>query len=144
MTLIRFAPADVFEEVRHEMEEMLNEFRRKESDTRKFNGTAPVWKPRVDVRESDEALWFAVEMPGMDKNDIHVSFDDFRHTVDVGIRTRVDQRLRGSRLYKFDKLVGLAILIAIDFAIKLMLLKENGVEVEKFEKLHIVREYIAR
>lgn len=76
MTLIRFAPADVFEEVRHEMEEMLNELRKKDGEAPKRNTSAPVWKPRVDVRESDEALWFAVEMPGMDKNDIHVSFED--------------------------------------------------------------------
>ncbi len=76
MTLIRFAPADVLEEVWQEMEERLNEVRRKDGEASKRESHTAVWKPRVDIRENDDELWFAVEMPGMDKNDIHVSFED--------------------------------------------------------------------
>ncbi len=34
------------------------------------------WLPRVDVSETDEHVIVKAEVPGMDKNDIHITFSD--------------------------------------------------------------------
>ena len=76
MTLIRFAPVDTFEEVRNEMENLIKHFR-EEDKNRSGNGSGNmIWKPRVDVRESDDELLFALEMPGVHKDDFHISFEN--------------------------------------------------------------------
>ncbi|RMF57924.1 MAG: Hsp20/alpha crystallin family protein [Calditrichaeota bacterium] len=75
MTFIRITPADIFEDVQNEMKAMMNELRGR--DHRFYNdGELDYWKPRVDIRESENELMFIMELPGVSKEDVHIYFED--------------------------------------------------------------------
>lgn len=67
MTLIRWNPFRTLASLPLEVEKFFEDFGLS-SDT--------VWVPSVDVTETDDAYEFKAELPGLKKEDIHVSVED--------------------------------------------------------------------
>ncbi|RMD92824.1 MAG: Hsp20/alpha crystallin family protein [Calditrichaeota bacterium] len=74
MTLTRWNPArdllDVAEEMNHFMNNLFGDTAR---ETSFYKGT---WTPAVDISEDKDNFYLNVELPGMKKEDVKVSYED--------------------------------------------------------------------
>ena len=73
-SLIRFTP-------RHEMRRMQREFDRLfdnffPTQTSNGNGESAVWAPRTDLSETEDAYLINLDLPGLTKEDVEISFHD--------------------------------------------------------------------
>ncbi len=74
-TLTRWMPADLFRERFDRMlNQSFNEFLAPLGATEDVTNRR--WMPAVDIRESDEALTINAELPGLDKNDVHITLEN--------------------------------------------------------------------
>lgn len=70
MTMVRWTPWQELENMNRQISHLL--------DDNPF-GTASEagqWAPRVDIRETDDALLVQAELPGIDKKDVHLEVKD--------------------------------------------------------------------
>ncbi len=84
MTLARWTPWQELENMNHQLSHLL--------DDSPFGaaGETGQWAPKVDIRETDDALLVQAELPGIDKKDVHLEVKD-------GVLT-----LSGERRYEKD------------------------------------------
>lgn len=84
MTLTRWSPWNELESMNRQLSSLLDDtnFSRSEESGQ--------WAPRVDVRETDDALLVQAELPGISKKDVHLEVKD-------GVLT-----LTGERRYEKD------------------------------------------
>ncbi len=73
-SLIRFTP-------RHEMRRMQREFDRLfdnffPTQTSNGNGESAVWAPRTDLSETEDAYLINLDLPGLTKEEVEISFHD--------------------------------------------------------------------
>jgi len=74
-TLARWMPADLFRERFDRMlNQSFNEFLAPLGATEDVTNRR--WMPAVDIRESDEALTLIAELPGLTKNDVHITMEN--------------------------------------------------------------------
>ncbi|MFQ5344807.1 MAG: Hsp20/alpha crystallin family protein [Mariprofundus sp.] len=84
MTLTRWSPWQELESMNRQLSHLLDDSHIGVSTE------AEQWAPRVDIRETDDALLVQAELPGIDKKDIHLEVKD-------GVLT-----LSGERRYEKD------------------------------------------
>jgi len=84
MTLVRWTPWQELENMNRQLSHLLDD-----SPLNTF-GETEQWAPRVDIRETDDALLLQAELPGIDKKDIRLEVKD-------GVLT-----LSGERRYEKD------------------------------------------
>jgi len=84
MTLVKWTPWQELENMNRQLSHLL--------DDSQFGTTSEAgqWAPRVDIRETDDALLVQAELPGIDKKDVHLEVKD-------GVLT-----LSGERRYEKD------------------------------------------
>jgi len=84
MTLVRWTPWQELENMNRQLSHLF--------DDSPLNtlSDAEQWAPRVDIRETDDALLVQAELPGIDKKDVHLEVKD-------GVLT-----LSGERRYEKD------------------------------------------
>jgi len=84
MTLVRWTPWQELENMNRQLSHLF--------DDSPLNtlSDAGQWAPRVDIRETDDALLVQAELPGIDKKDVHLEVKD-------GVLT-----LSGERRYEKD------------------------------------------
>jgi len=84
MTLVRWTPWQELENMNRQLSHLL--------DDSPFGATGETgqWAPKVDIRETDDALLVQAELPGIDKKDVHLEVKD-------GVLT-----LSGERRYEKD------------------------------------------
>jgi len=85
MTLRTWSPWQDLENLQHQLSDILGDVSLPVMDAREGQ-----WMPRVDVRETDEALFVHAELPGVDKKDVILEVKD-------GVLT-----LSGERRYEKD------------------------------------------
>lgn len=86
MTLVKWKPAA---SLRRDFDSMFSDFFPRPVGLLRFSDAA--WSPNVDVNETDKAFEIHVELPGIKKNEIEISFND-------GILT-----LKGEKKYEEKK-----------------------------------------
>ena len=69
-----------------------------------FGRTETRWSPRVDVLEADGVLHLEVELPGVDKDDVKITFENGVLTV-AGER-KSDEAKEGARHFTRERWVG--------------------------------------
>ncbi len=84
----------------HEMDRWLNEF---------FNGgTLAVneteWSPRADVRETDDAYQIMVDLPGLEKDDIKVKFED--NVLTISGERKAESTDEGKNYHRIERIYG--------------------------------------
>jgi len=84
MTLVKWAPWQELENMNRQLSHLLGDS--------PFDAASEAgqWAPRVDIRETDDALLVQAELPGIEKKDIHLEVKD-------GVLT-----LSGERRYEKD------------------------------------------
>lgn len=78
--LTRFSPRSDLRNLQREVDRVFDSFFRpkRESDE---DSTSAMWSPRVDLAETDDAYHIHVDVPGMRKEDIDISFQNGELTV---------------------------------------------------------------
>ena len=84
MTMMRWSPWNELESMNHQLGSLLEG-----NEPRLFDESSH-WAPRVDIRETDDALLVQAELPGIEKKNIHLDMKD-------GVLT-----LSGERRYEKD------------------------------------------
>lgn len=107
MAFIRLYPATDVDTVAADIDRAFNRFfgveRNGNSET---EGVA--WHPRVDIRESKDDFVLTVELPGINKDDIHIHYEDDTLRVEGERKREVSDNgaeyLRSERVYgKFSR-----------------------------------------
>ena len=76
MTLMRYEPWNLLEQMRREMDRAL--------DTRAAEGSSMAtsdWVPAVDIKEEKDSFVIVADIPGVDPNDIEVNMDNGMLTI---------------------------------------------------------------
>jgi len=84
MTLVKWTPWQELENMNRQLSHLLDD------SPLSTAGEAGQWAPRVDIRETDDALLVQAELPGIEKKDVHLELKD-------GVLT-----LSGERRYEKD------------------------------------------
>lgn len=84
MTLVRWEPWQELENMNRQLSRLLDD------SPLGMAGETGQWMPRVDIRETDDALLVQAELPGISKKDVHLEVKD-------GVLT-----LSGERRYEKD------------------------------------------
>jgi len=82
-SLIRFSPSTEIRSLQREIDRMFDSFLPRGNT----DAEQAVWAPRVDLAETDQAYLIQLDVPGMKKEDLEVSFQDGSLTV-CGERTQ--------------------------------------------------------
>jgi len=70
MTLVKWTPWQELENMNRQLSRLLND------SPLGMAGEAGQWVPRVDIRETDDALLIQTELPGIDKKDVQLEVKD--------------------------------------------------------------------
>ncbi len=78
-SLVRFSPTSELRRMQREIDRLFDDV----FPTRAENGetAAPVWSPRADVSETEDAYVLHIDVPGLKKNDFNISWQDGTLTV---------------------------------------------------------------
>ena len=69
MTLIKFEPLRDFENLGHKVQRFFGEF----PSSFNYNNT---FLPKIDISEDEKNIYFEAEIPGIKKEDVHISLED--------------------------------------------------------------------
>ena len=76
MTLIRWRPSRDLMNIQDEMNQVFDRFFSKDSWSDGESVNQAGWYPVVDITENNDEYSLNVELPGLKKEDIHISFTD--------------------------------------------------------------------
>ncbi len=100
-TLVRWEPFREIATLQNEMSRLMNTF----TGVGNGNGVTPrTWVPALDVWETDDALVYAFDLPGIPEDKISVEFEDGALTVSAE-RERT-QELNEESVYRFERRFG--------------------------------------
>lgn len=74
MALVRFYP-NRFNEISKEFDRAVNHLFA-DMNVKNFNKADHVWQPKVNIGETDNEFSITVELPGVDKKDIEISYEN--------------------------------------------------------------------
>ncbi len=72
--LIRFSPGHQTRRMQHEFDRLFDNFFPVHSSN--GNGDSAVWAPRTDLSETEDAYLIYLDLPGLTKEDVEISFHD--------------------------------------------------------------------
>ena len=75
MAVVRLYPVSDFNSIAEEFDRALTHFMGTAQNERSSNGEDYHWHPRADVREIKESFVLTFELPGVDKDDIHIQYE---------------------------------------------------------------------
>lgn len=76
MSMVRYEPWGLFDEMRREMERAMDRRTSEES-----NVATSDWVPAVDIKEEDDSFLIVADIPGVDPKDIEVHMDSGMLTI---------------------------------------------------------------
>ena len=77
--LVRLSPTSDMRRMQREIDHLFESFF--PSRTTESNGDSAVWTPRVDLAENEDAYLIYLDVPGMQKEDITLNYQDGQLTV---------------------------------------------------------------
>ncbi len=88
--IVRFSPNRELNRMQNEIDRLFNDFF--PSRYHRSNNEAPTnWAPRVDLSESDDGYEISLDLPGLNKKDIAINYQDGVLTIS-GERQATDQK----------------------------------------------------
>lgn len=88
--LVRFSPNRELNRMQTEIDRIFNDFFPSRPMRPGQNG-ATAWSPRVDLSENEDGYQFSFDLPGINKKDITINFQDGVLTVS-GVREQEEQK----------------------------------------------------
>ncbi len=99
MTLRPWSPWQDLENLQHQLSDMIGDVRLPVMDARE--GT---WMPRVDVRESDDALLVQAELPGVQKKDVILEVKD--GVLTLSGERRYEKNVQEEHVHRVERVYG--------------------------------------
>jgi len=99
MTLRPWSPWQDLENLQHQLSDMIGDVRLPVMDARE--GT---WMPRVDVRESDDALLVQAELPGVQKKDVMLEVKD--DILTLSGERRYEKNVKEEHVHRVERVYG--------------------------------------
>ena len=96
-TLVRWEPFRELASIQNEMSRLLNAFEGN-------GGTTQTWVPPVDVWETEDELVYALDLPGIPREDVAIEYEDGMLTVSAK-RERTLER-GDDRFFRFERRFG--------------------------------------
>ncbi len=78
-SMIRFSPGSELRRMQHEIDRLFNGFL--PTANRNTATDSATWTPRVDLAETNDAYEIQLDVPGIDKKDISINFQDKTLTI---------------------------------------------------------------
>jgi len=101
--LIRFTPSTDMRRLQREIDRMFEDFfPRPAAD--EGSGEQAVWAPRVDLAETDDAYLVNVDVPGIPKEDITISYQDGQLAISGERKT--EETIEGTNLVRCERAFG--------------------------------------
>lgn len=98
MTLMRWSPWQELESMNRQLSRLLD-------DSHVGMSTeAEQWAPRVDIRETDDALLVQAELPGIDKKDIHLEVKD--GVLTLSGERRYEKEVKEENVHRVERAYG--------------------------------------
>ena len=97
--LIRRGPAREFDLLRREMDRLFDDFvpaRRTEDSS--------VWAPRADIVETDDAYLLSLDLPGIDRDGLDITFED--GTLKISGERTVERNHQNGRFHRVERSYG--------------------------------------
>lgn len=104
MALVRLYPAPNFNSIAEEIDRALAHFMGTAQKEKDNHEAAVHWHPRADVREMKENFVLTFELPGVNKDDIHIQYEDGQLKVE-GERKQ-DETPEGTRSLREERRFG--------------------------------------
>lgn len=101
--LIRFSPGHELRRMQHEIDRLFNDFFPTPND-KMTEEKAAVWTPRVDLSETEDAYILKLDVPGIDKKDLNINFQD--GTLTVSGERKSDNREEGKNFVRIERQFG--------------------------------------
>jgi len=98
MTLVRWTPWQELESVNRQLSHLLDDISfSKPTETEQ-------WAPRVDIRETDDALLVQAELPGIDKKDIKLEVKD--GVLTISGERRYEKDVKEENVHRVERVYG--------------------------------------
>jgi HSP20 family protein len=103
-SLTRWAPETDFVRNRYDrlFNQMLQGFLGAELPTEGMGGRT--WLPAVDIKETEEALMFSAELPGMTKDDIEITLEN--NVLTIAGERKFEKEAKGETFHRVERTFG--------------------------------------
>lgn len=101
--LIRFSPGHELRRMQNEIDRLFNDFFPTPNEKVAEEKTA-VWTPRVDLSETEDAYILKLDVPGIDKKDLSINFQD--GTLTISGERKSDNREEGKNFVRIERQFG--------------------------------------
>jgi HSP20 family protein len=98
MTLMRWSPWQELESMHRQLSRLLDE------TPVGLTGEAGEWVPTVDIRETDDALLLQVELPGIEKKDVHLEVRD--DVLTISGERRYEKDVKEENVHRIERAYG--------------------------------------
>jgi len=102
MTLIKYNPARSLFDLRSNVDRLFEEF---------FSPDRKIWPesslavvPAVDLEENDDAFMITAELPGMDKKDIHITFEN--NVLSISGEKKAEKEMKEENFHRLERSYG--------------------------------------
>ncbi|RKZ29401.1 Hsp20/alpha crystallin family protein [bacterium] len=99
MAIVRWRPFGDLADWTDEVERRIRRMFREEPE-----GDSPMWAPRVDIKETADALEVHAEIPGMKKEDINVSMKE--GILSISGEKKTEERDEGDNWHRIERMFG--------------------------------------
>jgi HSP20 family protein len=101
-TLARWAPETDL--IRGRFDRLFNEMLQDVWGAPSPGGVGRPWAPAVDVKESEEALIFQVELPGLTKDDVEITIEN--NVLTLAGERKFEQEAKGENYHRLERAYG--------------------------------------
>jgi HSP20 family protein len=98
MTLTRWSPWQELENMNRQLSHLLDD------SPVGMSTETEQWAPRVDIRETDDALLVQAELPGIDKKDIHLEVKD--GVLTLSGERRYEKEVKEENVHRVERAYG--------------------------------------
>ncbi len=102
MTLIRYNPVRNLFDLRTSVDRLFDDFFGLERGTMREPSLAVV--PAVDLEETDDAFKITAELPGMDKKDIHITFEN--NVLTISGEKKAEKEIKEENYHRLERSYG--------------------------------------
>eukprot|EP00761_Pharyngomonas_kirbyi_P001446 gb/GECH01001450.1/.p1 GENE.gb/GECH01001450.1/~~gb/GECH01001450.1/.p1 ORF type:complete len:148 (+),score=33.51 gb/GECH01001450.1/:1-444(+) len=71
-----------------------------------LSGDISTWRPRVDVRETEDNVLIDADLPGLKKQDVNVEYDPSNRTLTLSGETQREKEKESDKFYRMERSYG--------------------------------------
>jgi HSP20 family protein len=103
MAIVRWSPAQELLGVQNEMNRLFNNFFDRDLFETSYRRSA--WEPAVDISETAEAFLVSADLPGLNKDDVKISYED--GVITIKGEKKLDKETKDKNYHRVERTYGL-------------------------------------